>query len=75
MAATLGVTLTGSQDGPLRDTAITAAGRGHFIWSQEFIVSAQDEELLGLVVRSWSSHYANGTRHNTKAIRHKEGGN
>lgn len=71
------MTFTGSQGATLRATAVTGAGT--FIGSHKFFVSApstaQNEELLGLVGHSGISHCAYGTRHNSKAIRHKEVGN
>lgn len=63
MAVTLGGYHTGQ---PLRDTAITHAGRGLLHPLSSGFVSAsstaQNEKLLRLAGHSWISHYAYGTR-------------
>lgn len=75
MAATLDVTLPGSQGWPPERHSSLVLVRGTFTGSHKFIFSAQNEELLGLAGPSWIRHYAYGTRHNSKAVRHEEVGN
>lgn len=75
---------SGCHAGWLSCWAVTHAGRGLFspgamhplsFFTVSAPFTAQNEKLLGLVGHSWISHYAYGTRHNSKAIRNKGVGN